>query len=99
MTDSSEQRLLYSEALRFLTALTIDGECPMCNTNLWNISIDTRSPILCLLTPSGLGSENGRSNDLPMDCENCGFVRRHRVSAIVKWLNANPAVESEKDDI
>lgn len=99
MTDFARKSIFYADAVRFLEALTSKGSCPMCGTNLWNISTRSEDASVCLLEPTKFSEDDGRMYDLPMDCDNCGYVRHHRVGAITKWLEANPTAKEPKGEL
>lgn len=99
MTSITRKSISYADAVRFLEALTSKGACPMCGTNLWNISTKSDDSSVCLLTPTKFSEDDGRMYDLTMDCDTCGYVRHHRTGAITKWLEANPNSEESKGEL
>lgn len=84
------QRVLYSDAIRFLTALTADGKCPMCGTNSWNVATKGTNPAECELSPSNLSQSGSPEGDVQLDCKVCGYVRLHRSYLIISWAAENP---------
>jgi hypothetical protein len=91
MFNPEDARILpYADAIRFLNALTKDGECPMCKTNLWNIKIYSGDGAYCLLEPVASFSGDAPWYKLNLDCNACGYLRSHKASVVKNWIEHNP---------
>lgn len=86
------ETLLFVDAVRFFTAVTKDGNCPMCKTNDWSIAIKNDDHSMCFVTRADASKNGVPAYELELVCRKCGFIRMHRTAPIAFWIKANPTL-------
>jgi hypothetical protein len=93
---TSNPKLPFDDAVRFLTAVCGDAHCPACNNKKWEIPTSEEDDDLCLLVKSGVKFESVYLYNLLLECRVCGWVREHRVDVVLEWIAKDSKTEKNK---
>lgn len=83
-------KILFNDAIRFLTEKTDKAPCPCCGSEKWIVPFADEDGTTVFLMPLSVSYGKEQAYNLALECDNCGFVREHRAKFIADWIAQNP---------
>lgn len=83
--------------IRFLESISINDQCPVCETDRWTIICtpeDEETPetkyAYRAVAPLRDGPKPMNLSSFSLYCNNCGYLRQHVAKVVRAWVRENP---------